>query len=293
MGDDEDAGAAAGGEPGEAALEVGGALGVEVRGRLVEDQEAGLGEEHAGGGDPLALAAGDVGAGLADLGVEALRQRVDPGAEADRLERGVDLGVGGAGAAEADVVAQRRREQVGVLGREADRVADRVAAHRGGRPAADRHPAGDRVAEADRDLGQGALAGAAGPEQGQGAARAQPQVGAVEDPLAAALVAEADALAARRSPGGGASGCGRLARPPARARAAPRSGPRRRRRRRRWSPPPRAAPPPRRRPAPAAPALPASPRRGRRCRPPGSRRRGRRRRRRPPAPWRSRRRGRR
>ena len=46
-------------------------LRVERRGRLVEDQDRRVLEDHAGDGDALALAAGELDAALADMGVVA------------------------------------------------------------------------------------------------------------------------------------------------------------------------------------------------------------------------------
>ena len=46
---------------------------VDVGGRLVEDEDAGLGEEGAGEGDELALAGGELDSALADFGAEPLR----------------------------------------------------------------------------------------------------------------------------------------------------------------------------------------------------------------------------
>ena len=46
---------------------------VDVRGGLVEDQDAGVGDEGAGERDQLALAGGELDAALADLGVVGLR----------------------------------------------------------------------------------------------------------------------------------------------------------------------------------------------------------------------------
>ena len=47
----------------------------ERRGRLVEDQDRGILQDHPGDGDALALAAGELDAALADLGVIARRPR--------------------------------------------------------------------------------------------------------------------------------------------------------------------------------------------------------------------------
>lgn len=52
-------------------------LGVQGAGRLVQDQDAGVGDQGAGDGDPLALAARQVGAAFLDLGVIGLGQFED------------------------------------------------------------------------------------------------------------------------------------------------------------------------------------------------------------------------
>ena len=60
------------GEPGELVEELCGTGGVEMAGRLVEDAEAALREHDAGHRQALALAAGDAGTGVADVGIEAV-----------------------------------------------------------------------------------------------------------------------------------------------------------------------------------------------------------------------------
>ncbi len=64
------------------------ALVIKRRGRLVEDQDRRIGGERAGDGDPLALAAGKIGAALLNHCVVALRHFVDefvgPGEPGDR-----------------------------------------------------------------------------------------------------------------------------------------------------------------------------------------------------------------
>src|SRR6185295_5822706 len=64
VGDDERSAAAA--EGAEAVLDLGFALAVEARRRLVEDQDGRVGQDRAGDGDALALAAGELDAALAD-----------------------------------------------------------------------------------------------------------------------------------------------------------------------------------------------------------------------------------
>ena len=63
---------AAGHQPLQRLLHLRLALGVERAGRLVEQQDRRVLQEGAGDGDPLALAAGQPRAGLADQGVVAL-----------------------------------------------------------------------------------------------------------------------------------------------------------------------------------------------------------------------------
>ncbi len=81
---------------------------VQVRGGLVEDEQGGVGDPGAGERDELALAGGQLDAAFADLGVEALGQGVGHGFGADGADGGLDLGAGGVGTAEADVVGDGR-----------------------------------------------------------------------------------------------------------------------------------------------------------------------------------------
>ena len=59
-------------EFGEALLDQAFAVAVEVGGGFVEDQDFGVGEDRAGDGDALTLAAGEFEAAFADQGVEAV-----------------------------------------------------------------------------------------------------------------------------------------------------------------------------------------------------------------------------
>ena len=88
---------------------------VDVRGRLVEDQDARVGDERAGEGDELALAGGELHAALADLGVEPVRQRADEvPAPTARAASSISSRVASV-AAEGDVVGDRAAEQEGLL----------------------------------------------------------------------------------------------------------------------------------------------------------------------------------
>ena len=82
---------------------------VDVRRRLVEDQDPGLGQKGAGEGDDLALAGGKRCAALADLGVDAVLEARDQRLAADRVERPRDVLVTGVGTPEGDVLGRSCR----------------------------------------------------------------------------------------------------------------------------------------------------------------------------------------
>ena len=75
-----------GGGDAQRALDRGLGLVVDGAGGLVEDEHGGVAQQRAGQGEPLALAAGEGDAALADPGVEAVGQRLD------EVERGGRLG---------------------------------------------------------------------------------------------------------------------------------------------------------------------------------------------------------
>lgn len=87
--------------------------GVEVRGRLVEDQVAGMAQDRAGHLDPLALASGELEPVLAGRGVEVegMLLVVQAG---DRQRPPQLLVAGGAGQAEGDFLPERAQRQAGV-----------------------------------------------------------------------------------------------------------------------------------------------------------------------------------
>ena len=83
------------------------ALGVERRGRLVEDQDARIADQRAGDGDALALAAREVGAALVDDRVVAVRQLEDELVRAGELGGGDHRSIGRGGIGQRDVLAHR------------------------------------------------------------------------------------------------------------------------------------------------------------------------------------------
>src|SRR5207245_414204 len=75
------------------------------------------------------------------------------------------LVLAGLGASEADVVADARREQVRLLARDRDRPADILLSVVAEITAGHRHAAALRVEEAEQEVGDGRLAGAAWSEE--------------------------------------------------------------------------------------------------------------------------------
>ena len=82
---------------------------VEARGRLVQDQDRRVGQEGAGDRHPLALAAGQLDAALADQGGVALRQARDEVVGVGEPRRRLDLRLRRAGPAVGDVLARAMR----------------------------------------------------------------------------------------------------------------------------------------------------------------------------------------
>ena len=94
-----------------------GALGLGVEGarRLVEDQDRRVSQDRARDRDPLLLAARESVAPLADHRLVALGETLDQVVDLGGPRRVLDLGVGGVGLREAEVVRDRGVEQVGLL----------------------------------------------------------------------------------------------------------------------------------------------------------------------------------
>ena len=144
---------------------------VDGRGRVVEQQQPGIGDQRPGQRHPLPLAAGESKALLADHGVVALGQPGDELVRLGRLGRGDDLLVGRVRPAVGDVGPDRVGEQEAVLHDQADRGAQRVAGHVGDVVPADADRAGLRVVEAGQQQGQGGLARAGRADHGDRLAR--------------------------------------------------------------------------------------------------------------------------
>ena len=96
------------------------ALVVEGAGGLVKDEDGRVLEEDAGNGDALLLAAGELAAALAHVGVEAVLQGQNEPLRARQTGRFNDLLAGGTGLAVGDVLRHRAAEEVNVLLDDAD-----------------------------------------------------------------------------------------------------------------------------------------------------------------------------
>ena len=118
---------------------------VEVRRRLVEEQDRGIDEVGAGERDELALARRERPAPLAHRGAGTRRAAAAMKSCAlDRAGGGLDLGVGRVGAAERDVVPDRAGEEERLLGDDPEVVVDT----RPGRSSVDRDAVDEHRARA-------------------------------------------------------------------------------------------------------------------------------------------------
>ena len=153
---------------------------VDVRRRLVEDQDAGISEERACDRDQLPLASREAGAALAHDVVESLLEACGHAVDADRRRGLAHLFVGRVGTGETDVVRDRAGEQEGILEHDAElapvtvqlQLAEVCAVHR------DRSVVG--VVEAADQLGSRRFAAARLPDEGEAAPRRNVDVDPVQ-----------------------------------------------------------------------------------------------------------------
>ena len=96
------------------------ALGVQRRGRLVEDEDGRIGQDGAGDGDALPLSAGQFDAPFAGDGLEAFRELLDELEGVGLLGRLADLLHGGVRPAVRDILRDGPVEQEGLLGHVGD-----------------------------------------------------------------------------------------------------------------------------------------------------------------------------
>src|SRR5262245_19762455 len=186
-------GRAAAAQLGESRLDQALALAVEARGRLVEYQEARMGEQGARDGDALALAAGELDAALADDGVVALLEALHELLAVSGAADGLDLGARRVRAREGDVLGDRAVEQEVVLQDHAEVAAVVGQAQAREVAAVDRDAPALRAAEGHHEADERALARAARANERRGRAGRRAERDLVQHGLLV-VVGEAHAL---------------------------------------------------------------------------------------------------
>ena len=98
--------------------------GIERRRRFVEHDDRGIGEGGADERDELALTGREVRTPLVDFRVETVgERRRSVRSRSERVDRGVDVGVGRSGPGDEQVVADRPAEEEALLGHHDDALA--------------------------------------------------------------------------------------------------------------------------------------------------------------------------
>ncbi len=170
------------------------ALVIERARRLVENEDARIGDERARDRQPLLLAAREAAAALADDRVVALRQLEDEVVRAGELGRGEDPLDRHAGIGKRDVFPHRAVEQHVLLQDEADLTAQPGGVDHGEIDAVDEHAAALRHEQPLNELGERALAGAGGADDADHLSGRHGEVHVVEDFWPVDAVAEGDVL---------------------------------------------------------------------------------------------------
>ena len=133
---------------------------VDIAGGVVQDQDARVGQQGAGDGDALFLASGKRCAALADRGLVSVGKTDDEVVRGRGPGGGLDLGVGGLGAAEGDVVAYGAGKEVRLLQHDADLPPHAVEGNVAHVPIVDKDLPFADVVEAGDEIDDGRLAAA-------------------------------------------------------------------------------------------------------------------------------------
>ena len=140
-------------------------LGVEGRGRLVEQEDRSGLEQGAGDGETLLLAAGEEASLVPDHGLVAVGLGHDEIVGVGEACRLLDFGLRGVETAEADVLVDRVVEEKALLRHDADLLAQREKGQVAQVSAVDQDSALLRVVEAEQEGKERALSRAAGADQ--------------------------------------------------------------------------------------------------------------------------------
>ena len=152
--------------------------GVHAAGRLVQDEQVGVGQRRAGDGQQLALPLAETAAPLAQSRLVPLGQPLDEVVGLGQLGRRDHLIVTRLGPPEANVVHHRIVEEKTVLEHQADLAAQAVERDIAHVHAVDGDAAAGHVVEAGDEVDQGGLARARRADDGHGLARLCHQVDA-------------------------------------------------------------------------------------------------------------------
>ena len=139
---------------------------IDVARGLVQDQDAGVGQEGPGDGDQLLLAGRDVGGVLVEHGFVAVREGADELVHVSRGGSRHDLLAAGPGPPVADVVRDRAREQPGVLKHHAEDPAHLVPRQVPGVDVLDPDRPRIDLVEAHQEVDDGGLARPGGTHDG-------------------------------------------------------------------------------------------------------------------------------
>src|SRR5919201_6986858 len=166
---------------------------VHARRRLIEDEDARVGEESAREGDELTLAERQARAALRDLGPISVLEAEDEIVRADRLGRADNLALRCLRSAEGDVVAQGAREEETLLRDDPKLPAEALLRDAAEVMAVNRDAAGAGVVEAGEELGDRGLAGAGVTDERDGCSGCDVEIDPMEH-LLPGSVAEPHAL---------------------------------------------------------------------------------------------------
>src|SRR5579883_1796948 len=157
-------------------------LGVDVRGRLIQNQDARIGQERAGKGEELALTSREIGAALGEARRVAQWERHDEVMQANGLTGRLHLGASGVRPPELEVLGNRPRKKERILEDEPELTPERLLSDPVDRVAVNQDAARAHVVEAAGKADQGRLARTCGADDRDMLARLDVEGEVVENP---------------------------------------------------------------------------------------------------------------
>ena len=167
--------------------------GIQRGGGLVEYEDRGVLQKHAGNRQPLLFATGQLEPPVAHHGVQALRLVLHEIPDVGLFQRRLHLGLGGVGLGIQQIIADRAVEQVGLLADHPHLRPQEAQVELAHVDAVEGHTALVHVVQAGNQIDDGALAGAGGPDDGDAVPRLQFKADVLEHG-AVLLVAETDVV---------------------------------------------------------------------------------------------------